>query len=52
VALGCRTGDVALAKGYKYEFMKWKDIQLTLRGGSTLEDLEASIEICFEKSKK
>jgi hypothetical protein len=48
----CRAGEVSLSRDYTTEFMKWEHITLKLEGGATIDHLEATIEICYEKSKK
>lgn len=52
VALCCRAGEVSLSRGYTEEFLRWEHVQLKVCGGSTLDHLEATVEICFEKHKK
>jgi hypothetical protein len=53
-ALGCRSGELALSVHYKEEYMRWEHITLKLgKGGkSTIDDVQASILLCFEKGKK
>ena len=52
VALCFGVGEACLSRGYTEEFLRWEHVQLKLCGGSTLDHLEATIEICFEKAKK
>jgi hypothetical protein len=52
VALAGRAGDVILSRGYSTEIVAWRDIQLKLDRGETVNHLEASIMLCNEKRKK
>jgi hypothetical protein len=52
-ALGCRSGELTLSELYKEEYMRWKHVTLKLeKGGNTMDDVQASILLCFEKNKK
>ena len=53
-ALGCRSGELALSVQYEEEYMSWKHVtlKLTKGGESTVNNIEATILLCFEKNKK
>ncbi|KAK9236322.1 hypothetical protein V1525DRAFT_433883 [Lipomyces kononenkoae] len=52
VALACRGGEVTVSSGYTTECLKWRHVELKLAGNGTVNDIEATIIICFEKGKK
>jgi hypothetical protein len=52
-ALGCRSGELTLSEHYTEEYMRWKHVTLELeKGGNTMDDVQASILLSFEKNKK
>ena len=53
-ALGCRSGELALSVHYTKEYMRWGYIKLKLdeRGRNTIDELKATVLLCFEKGKK
>jgi hypothetical protein len=53
-ALGCRSGELALTGHYTEEYMRWEHVTLKLEkgGNNTIDDVQASILLCFEKGKK
>jgi hypothetical protein len=53
-ALGCRSGELTLSSGYLDESMRWEHIKLELEkgGGNSLDDVRATVSLCFEKNKK
>jgi len=53
-ALGTRSGELALSVHYTEEYMRWEHISLKLgKGGrNTIDDVEATVLLCFEKGKK
>jgi hypothetical protein len=52
-ALGCRSGELALSEHYTEEYMRWEHVTLKLgKEGNSIDDVEASILLCFEKNKK
>ena len=53
-SLGCRSGELALSVHYTDEYMRWEHIKLKLQNGgsNTVDDLNATVLLCFEKDKK
>ncbi|KAK9312037.1 hypothetical protein V1524DRAFT_411146 [Lipomyces starkeyi] len=52
VALACRAGEVTVSHGYTTESLTWRHVELKLVGGETVNDIEATLVMCFEKGKK
>jgi hypothetical protein len=53
-SLGCRSGELALSGFYTEEYMRWGHIKLKLEKGgkNTVDDLSATVLLCFEKNRK
>ncbi|MCJ1435728.1 hypothetical protein MMC27_005103 [Xylographa pallens] len=52
-ALLCRAGEIAKSKLYTVEFMRWRDMVMTLPlGADTLDDVQLTCLLRFEKGKK
>ena len=51
-ATAARAGDLALSRGYRKEFMAWKDLTVKLTKDASVSNLELIVRLRFVKGQK